>query len=154
MYDRRDQDVVLLTNNHVLTQSSDPTQLPATDAIFQPAGGARIGRSKRVVPIVPAPLGSVGYRWYGAQIILKSADVPRWQHRTACTGSGSIHQAHRFSATMPNQSMLPRITNEEPMSLHQRQGETMVPHPAPRVGSYISTLLGAARIMKNRVSLP
>ena len=61
MYDRRDQDVVLLTNNHVLTQSSDPTQLPATDAIFQPAGGARIGRSKRVVPIVPAPLGSVGY---------------------------------------------------------------------------------------------
>ena len=77
---------MLLTNNHVLTQSSDPTQLPATDAIFQPAGGARIGRSKRVVPIVPAPLGSVGYRWY------RSPDNLEISRRAAMAAPHSVHR--------------------------------------------------------------
>jgi hypothetical protein len=64
MYDRRDQNVVLLTNNHVLTAPGDPTNLPANTAVFQPAGGPRIGQSKRVVPMFLAPLGAYDYRWY------------------------------------------------------------------------------------------
>ena len=63
MYDRRDQKVVLLTNNHVLTDPADPMNLPANTAVFQPAGGPRIGRSKRVVPMFRAPLGEYEYRW-------------------------------------------------------------------------------------------
>ncbi len=65
MYDRRDGNVVLLTNNHVLTDLADPTALPADMRIFQPAGGAQVGQSRRVVPMIMAPLGASGYRWFG-----------------------------------------------------------------------------------------
>jgi hypothetical protein len=65
MYDRRDQQVVLLTNNHVLTTVSNPTVLPADTSVRQPAGGTRIGRSKRIVPMFPAPLGAGDYRFFG-----------------------------------------------------------------------------------------
>jgi hypothetical protein len=65
MYDRRDQQVVLLTNNHVLTTVSNPTVLPADTSVRQPAGGTRIGRSKRIVPMFPAPLGASDYRFFG-----------------------------------------------------------------------------------------
>jgi hypothetical protein len=65
MYDRRDQQVVLLTNNHVLTTVSNPTVLPADTSVRQPAGGTRIGRSKRFVPMFPAPLGAGDYRFFG-----------------------------------------------------------------------------------------
>jgi hypothetical protein len=63
MYDRLDGSIVLLTNNHVLTDNADPTQLPANTAVAQPAGGATIGQSKRVVPQFRAPLGESSYRW-------------------------------------------------------------------------------------------
>jgi hypothetical protein len=64
MYDRRDQQIVLLTNNHVLTTAGNPTFLPADTAVTQPFGGTRIGQSKRIVPMVLAPLGASGYKYY------------------------------------------------------------------------------------------
>lgn len=64
MYDRRDQRVVLLTNNHVLTTPADPMNLPANTTMFQPAGGPRIGQSRRVVPMFRAPLGAYDYNWF------------------------------------------------------------------------------------------
>ena len=63
VYDRRDQSVVLLTNNHVLTGMTQPWTLPADTTVRQPAGGAAVGFSKRIVPIFPAPLGA-DYRYY------------------------------------------------------------------------------------------
>jgi hypothetical protein len=64
MYDRRDQQIVLLTNNHVLTTTGNPTFLPANTTVTQPFGGARIGQSKRIVPMVMAPLGPANYRYF------------------------------------------------------------------------------------------
>jgi hypothetical protein len=63
MYDRRDSSVVLLTNNHVLTTTGNPTTLPANTDVSQPLGGAKIGVSKRIVPWFLAPLGSAGYKF-------------------------------------------------------------------------------------------
>jgi hypothetical protein len=63
MYDRLDGNIVLLTNNHVLTDVADPTLLPANTSVAQPAGGAVIGQSKRIVPQFRAPLGESSYRW-------------------------------------------------------------------------------------------
>jgi len=63
MYDRRDQQVVLLTNNHVLTSDGDPTNLPANRAVWQPSAGTRIGQSKRIVPMTRAPLGAFDYNF-------------------------------------------------------------------------------------------
>jgi hypothetical protein len=63
MYDRRDQQIVLLTNNHVLTAVGDPTNLPANRTVWQPSGGTPIGQSKRIVPMFMAPLGAVGYKF-------------------------------------------------------------------------------------------
>lgn len=65
MYDRRDQSVVLLTNNHVLTNPSSPMLVPTNATVFQPAGGPSIGFTKRVYPIFSAPLGASGYKWAG-----------------------------------------------------------------------------------------
>jgi hypothetical protein len=64
MYDRRDQQVVLLTNNHVLTATGNPTSLPADTRVRQPTGGDVIGHSKRIVPMVLAPLGPADFRYY------------------------------------------------------------------------------------------
>jgi len=63
MYDRRDQQIVLLTNNHVLTSAGDPTNLPTNQAVWQPTTGSRIGQSKRIVPMFRAPLGAFGYNY-------------------------------------------------------------------------------------------
>jgi hypothetical protein len=79
MYDRRDQRIVLLTNNHVLMDPADRTNLPANTTMFQPAGGPRIGQSKRVVPMFLAPLGAYDYRWYAsvdAGIVGLDSNVP------------------------------------------------------------------------------
>ena len=65
MYDRRDGSIVLLTNNHVLTTTDNPTTLPANTDVTQPSGGMWIGNSKRIVPQFCAPLGEFGYRWSG-----------------------------------------------------------------------------------------
>lgn len=62
MYDRRDQQPVLLTNNHVLTREGEPTVLPPDTRVWQAAGGPQVGSSKRIVPMVPAPLGEWRYR--------------------------------------------------------------------------------------------
>ena len=64
MYDRRDQQIVLLTNSHVLTSDSNPLNLPADTSVTQPAGGALIGRSKRLAPIARAPLGEFSYNYF------------------------------------------------------------------------------------------
>jgi hypothetical protein len=63
MYDRRDQNLVLLTNAHVLTTDANPTTLPVDTRIFQPFGKTRIGQSKRIVQPFPAPLGA-DFAWY------------------------------------------------------------------------------------------
>jgi hypothetical protein len=78
MYDRRDQQVVLLTCNHVLTTLSNPTVLPANTSVQQPAGGTKIGRSKRIVPMFPAPLGAADYRFFAtvdAGIVALDSDI-------------------------------------------------------------------------------
>lgn len=64
MYDRRDQQRVLLTNNHVLTNMVNPSSLPDNTTVFQPAGGPRVGNSKRIVPFFRAPLGEFSYNWF------------------------------------------------------------------------------------------
>jgi hypothetical protein len=64
MYDRRDSTVVLLTNNHVVTDTGNPTTLTPNTIVSQPAGGARIGVAKRIVPMFLAPLGASGYKYY------------------------------------------------------------------------------------------
>lgn len=64
MYDRRDSTVVLLTNNHVVTDVANPTTLPANTVVSQPAGGSRIGFAKRIVPMFLAPLGATGYKYF------------------------------------------------------------------------------------------
>jgi hypothetical protein len=61
MYDRRDSSVVLLTNNHVLTVTGNPTTLPPNQNVHQPAGGSKVGVSKRIVPMFRAPLGAFDY---------------------------------------------------------------------------------------------
>ncbi len=79
MYDRRDQRLVLLTNNHVLTNTGDPTFLPGDTRIFQPAGGGLIGASKRVVPMFRAPLGATDHNWFAAVdagIVSLNSNIP------------------------------------------------------------------------------
>jgi hypothetical protein len=63
LYDRLDDRPVLLTNNHVLTAPGSPMFLPTDTRIYQPAGGAVVGSSKRVAPMFSAPLGAVDYRF-------------------------------------------------------------------------------------------
>ncbi len=63
MYDRRDQQIVLLTNRHVLTTDASPTFLPADLAVYQPMGGGVVGTSKRIAPIARASLGAIGYQY-------------------------------------------------------------------------------------------
>ncbi|MBA2694909.1 MAG: hypothetical protein H0U62_03465, partial [Actinobacteria bacterium] len=77
-YDRLDHRPVLLTNNHVLTPSNDPTTLPANTQVTQPAGGPVIGTGKRIVPLVSAPLGVYDYRYQAdvdAGIVAPAAGV-------------------------------------------------------------------------------
>ena len=79
MYDRRDQSLVLLTNNHVLTDPKNPTFLPASTAISQPFGGGRIGQSKRIVPMFRAPLGATDHNWFGTVdvgIVALDSNIP------------------------------------------------------------------------------
>lgn len=54
---------VLLTNNHVLTDTKTPFALPDDRRVWQPAGGPTIGESKRIVPMLPAPLGEFGHNF-------------------------------------------------------------------------------------------
>jgi hypothetical protein len=58
MYDRRDAEQVLLTNNHVLTAPGQRSFIPLNAAVNQPAFGGVVGRTKRIVPWLPPPLGS------------------------------------------------------------------------------------------------
>lgn len=52
VFDTRNGDTVLLTNNHALTQPGARDVLPTNRRVFQPAGNApSIGTSRRVVPM-------------------------------------------------------------------------------------------------------
>jgi len=77
MYDRRDQTVVLLTNNHVLT-TANPGELPANTMVTQPGAGKGIGHSKRIVPMFLAPLGAdfTHYATVDAGIVAVDSNVP------------------------------------------------------------------------------
>lgn len=86
MYDRRDQDVVLLTNNHVLTQSSDPTQLPATDAIFQPA------RRSAHRPKQARRSDRAGAPGIGGLSLVRSPDNLEISRRAAMAAPHSVHR--------------------------------------------------------------
>lgn len=79
MYDRRDQNIVLLTNNHVITDPKNPMFLPANTTISQPFGGGRVGQSKRIVPMFRAPLGATDHNWFGtvdAGIVALDSNIP------------------------------------------------------------------------------
>ena len=79
MYDRRDQQVVLLTNSHVLTTAAEPMYLPANTVVNQPTGGTRIGQSKRIAPVALAPLGPANFKYYAtvdAGIVSVDGNIP------------------------------------------------------------------------------
>jgi hypothetical protein len=57
---------VLLTCNHVLTITGSPTLIPSDSQVAQPAGGPLVGNTKRIVPMLLAPLRSIRLQVRGA----------------------------------------------------------------------------------------
>lgn len=67
LYDSTDLQPVLLTCNHCLTLPGQRTYIPNDDRVWQPSSAVpSIGRTKRIVPMFPGPLGA--YWAYDAQV--------------------------------------------------------------------------------------
>jgi hypothetical protein len=59
LYDSTDLQPVMLTCNHCLTVAGQRTVVPDDDRVYQPDNSAPLaGRTKRIVPMFPAPLGA------------------------------------------------------------------------------------------------